>query len=149
MLSAARQDLALWPFTVKTQNETYIADAIIATNGADPRKLGIPGEKDFTGRGVSYCATCDGFFFRGKKIIVVGGGDSALQEAIFLTKFANVNIIHRRNELRADISLQKRAFANPKIAWHWNAEVDEHMIAVNEQMGFRPTARGGQLQKKL
>jgi len=114
------------PFIVKTHGTTYSADAVIVTIGASPRQLGIPGENEFIGRGVSYCATCDGFFFRGKEIIVVGGGDSALQEAIFLTKFANsVTIVHRRDELRASIALQTRAFANPKIRFLWNTVVDE------------------------
>jgi thioredoxin reductase (NADPH) len=114
------------PFHLKTDGgEEYLADTVIVTIGANPRELHIPGEREFVGHGVSYCATCDGFFFRGKNIVVVGGGDSALQEAIFLTKFANVNIIHRRNELRADISLQKRAFANPKISFTWDTVVDE------------------------
>jgi thioredoxin reductase (NADPH) len=113
------------PFLVKTQNETYSADAVIVTIGASPRKLGVPGEYEFTGRGVSYCATCDGFFFRGKQIIVVGGGDSALQEGIFLTKFADkVTIVHRRDELRASVALRERAFANPKIGFIYDTVVD-------------------------
>jgi thioredoxin reductase (NADPH) len=114
------------PFLIKTDMEELLADAVIVTIGANPRALQIPGEKEYTGRGVSYCATCDGFFFRGKDIIVVGGGDSALQEGIFLTKFANtVNIIHRREELRASASLQARAFANPKISFTYNTIVKE------------------------
>lgn len=114
------------PFTVKTTDETYVADTVIVTIGANPRKLGVPGEEQYTGTGVSYCGTCDGFFFRGKKVLVVGGGDSALEESIFLTKFAtHVNIIHRRDELRAGIQLQKRAFANEKISFTWNTVVEE------------------------
>jgi len=114
------------PFTVKTQNNEYSADSVIVTIGASPRKLGIPGEDENIGRGVSYCATCDGYFFRGKDIVVVGGGDSALQEAIFLTKYANsVTIIHRRNELRASVALQTRAFSNPKIHFIYDTVVDE------------------------
>jgi thioredoxin reductase (NADPH) len=114
------------PFRVKTDTEEYLADAVIVTIGANPRELGIPGEREFVGRGVSYCATCDGFFFRNKDITVVGGGDSALQEALFLTKFGKtVNIIHRRDELRASIALQTRAFANPKISFTYNTIVDE------------------------
>lgn len=114
------------PFTVKTQNNEYSADSVIVTIGASPRKLGIPGEDENIGRGVSYCATCDGYFFRGKDIVVVGGGDSALQEAIFLTKYANsVTIIHRRDELRASVALQTRAFANPKIHFIYDTVVDE------------------------
>jgi thioredoxin reductase (NADPH) len=114
------------PFTVKTTDETYVADTVIVTIGANPRKLGVPGEEQYTGTGVSYCGTCDGFFFRGKKVLVVGGGDSALEESIFLTKFAtHVNIIHRRDELRAGVQLQKRAFANEKIGFTWNTVVEE------------------------
>lgn len=114
------------PFTVKTYGKSYEADAVIVTAGASPRRLGVPGEEEYIGRGVSYCGTCDGFFFRGKDIVVVGGGDSALEEAIFLTKFANtVKIIHRRDELRAGPMLQKRAYANEKISFIWNTLVDE------------------------
>ncbi len=114
------------PFTVKTYGKTYQADAVIVTAGASPRKLGISGEDAFIGRGVSYCGTCDGFFFRGQDVIVVGGGDSALEEAIFLTKFAkSVTIIHRRDELRAGPHLQKRAFANEKISFIWDSVVEE------------------------
>ena len=114
------------PFTVTTLQETYLADAVIVTIGADPRKLEIPGEEKYTGSGVSYCGTCDGFFFRGKDIVVVGGGDSAVEEALFLTRFANkVDIIHRREELRANAQLQKRAYDNEKINFIWNTEVKE------------------------
>lgn len=114
------------PFTVKTYGKTYQTDTVIVTAGASPRKLGVPGEDAFIGRGVSYCGTCDGFFFRGQDVIVVGGGDSALEEAIFLTKFAkSVTIIHRREELRAGPHLQKRAFANEKISFIWNSVVEE------------------------
>jgi thioredoxin reductase (NADPH) len=114
------------PFTVKTYNETFSADTVIVTIGADPRKLNVPGEKEYVGHGVSYCGTCDGFFFRGKDIVVVGGGDSAIEEALFLTKFANtVNIIHRRDGLRAGVQLQKRAFNNEKISFTWNTVVEE------------------------
>jgi thioredoxin reductase (NADPH) len=114
------------PFTIKTHNETYLADAVIITIGADPRKLKVPGEGELTGRGVSYCGTCDGFFFRGKDVVVVGGGDSALEESLFLTRFANsVNIIHRRDTLRAGVALRNRAEKNPKISFTWNTVVDE------------------------
>jgi thioredoxin reductase (NADPH) len=114
------------PFTVKTQNNVYLADTVIVTIGAVPRKLGVPGELENIGRGVSYCATCDGYFFRGKDIIVVGGGDSALQEGVFLTKFANsVTIIHRRSELRASVALQTRAFSNPRIHFIYDTVVEE------------------------
>ncbi len=114
------------PFTVKTWDKTYQAEAVIITAGASPRKLGVPGEDEFVGRGVSYCGTCDGFFFRGQDVIVVGGGDSAIEEALFLTKFAkSVTIIHRRDSLRAGPQLQKRAFANEKISFIWNSVVEE------------------------
>lgn len=114
------------PFTVKTTGETYLADSVIVTIGANPRELGVPGEKEYTGRGVSYCGTCDGFFFRGKDILVVGGGDSAVEEAIFLTKFANtVNIVHRRDELRAGVQLQERAKKNEKIRFTWDTVLEE------------------------
>jgi thioredoxin reductase (NADPH) len=115
------------PFRVETEGgEIFLADAVIVTIGANPRKLNIPGESEFVGHGVSYCATCDGFFFRGKDIVVVGGGDSALQEALFLTKFGrSVNIIHRRDELRASVALQTRAFANEKISFTWDTVVEE------------------------
>ncbi len=114
------------PFRIKTDTEEYLADAVIVTIGANPRALNVPGEKEYVGRGVSYCATCDGFFFRGKDITVVGGGDSALQEALFLTKFGkSVNIIHRRDDLRASVALQTRAFANEKITFTYSTIVEE------------------------
>ncbi len=114
------------PFLVKTQNTEYLADAVIVTIGASPRKLHVPGEDQYTGRGVSWCATCDGWFFKGKNIVVVGGGDSALQEAIFLTKFAeSVTIVHRRETLRASVALQTRAFSNPRIHFEYDTVVDE------------------------
>jgi thioredoxin reductase (NADPH) len=114
------------PFYLKTHGKEYEAEAVIITSGASPRRLGVPGENEFIGRGVSYCATCDGFFFRGKDVIVVGGGDSALEEGIFLTKFAGkVGIIHRRDELRAGQTLQRRALANEKVAFTWDTVVEE------------------------
>jgi thioredoxin reductase (NADPH) len=114
------------PFTVKTGNTTYETEALILTVGASPRRLGIPGEEEYVGHGVSYCGTCDGFFFRGRPIVVVGGGDSAIKEALFLTKFATrVDVIHRRDTLRAESELQKRAFANEKIHFIWDTVVDE------------------------
>lgn len=120
-------DLKTHPFQLKTENgKTYDAKSIIVATGASPRKLNVPGEKKFLGRGVSYCATCDGFFFRNKEIAVVGGGDSALQEGLFLTKFASkVHIIHRRAQLRAQPILQDRARENEKMNFVWNAVVKE------------------------
>lgn len=114
------------PFYIKTYGNEYEADGVIVTAGASPRHLGVPGEEEFIGRGVSYCGTCDGFFFRGKDVVVIGGGDSAMEEGIFLTKFANkVEVIHRRDELRAGTSLQKRAFANEKISFVWDTVIEE------------------------
>lgn len=114
------------PFTVKTQKETYLAEAVIISTGASARRLGVPGEEAFIGRGVSYCATCDGFFFRGKDVVVVGGGDSALEEGLFLTRFANnVRIVHRRDALRAGQLLQTRARREEKISFIWDTVVDE------------------------
>ncbi|RME44440.1 MAG: thioredoxin-disulfide reductase [Chloroflexi bacterium] len=117
-------DFSGWPLRVKTHGSEYEAKAVIVATGASPRKLGVPGEEEFIGRGVSYCATCDGFFFRGKEVVVVGGGDSALEEGIFLTKFANsVRIIHRRDQLRAGPILAERAKKNPKISFIWDTVV--------------------------
>lgn len=120
-------DFKTHPFKLKTQNDVeYTANAVILATGASPRRLNVPGEKELMGRGVSYCATCDGFFFRGKDIAVVGGGDSALQEGLFLTRFARkVNIIHRRDQLRGQPILQDRARENDKIGFVWNAVVRE------------------------
>lgn len=113
------------PFVVRTAaGKEYKTKSLILCTGARPRYLEVPGEKEYTGKGVSYCATCDGFFFRGKELVVVGGGDSAVEEGLFLTKFASkVRIIHRRDELRASKILQDRAFANEKIEFVWNAVV--------------------------
>lgn len=114
------------PFRIKSYDNEYEAKAIVIATGASPRKLGVSGEVDFTGRGVSYCATCDGFFFRDKDVIVVGGGDSALEEGVFLTKFASrVRIIHRRDQLRAGFTLQERAKRNEKIEFVWDTVVTE------------------------
>ena len=114
------------PFKVLTYAEEYEADAVIIATGASPRKLGAKGEQEFSAKGVSYCATCDGPFFKNQEIVVVGGGDSAIEEAIFLTKFAkNVHIIHRKDTLRASKIMQDRAFENNKIKFHWNSVIDE------------------------
>ena len=137
------------PFTVKTYNEEYQAEAVIVTAGASPKKLGIPGEDEFVGRGVSYCGTCDGFFFRGKDVVVVGGGDSAVEEGIFLTKFAkSVNIVHRRDELRAGALLQKRAMNNEKIGFVWNTVIDEiHGNGTVQNIALR-NVKTGEVQEK-
>ncbi|MEM7126958.1 MAG: thioredoxin-disulfide reductase [Chloroflexota bacterium] len=115
------------PYVVRTQNgKEYTTRSVIICTGARPRYLEVPGEQEYMGKGVSYCATCDGFFFRGKDVIVVGGGDSALEEGLFLTKFASkVRIIHRRDSLRASKILQDRAAKNEKVEFVWNTVVTE------------------------
>ena len=113
------------PKVVKTDTETYLARAVIIASGSGYRKLGVTGEDRLAGHGVSWCATCDGFFFRGQDIVVVGGGDSAMEEALFLTRFSHVTVVHRRDTLRASKIMQDRAFANPKITFLWNREVTE------------------------
>jgi thioredoxin reductase (NADPH) len=119
-------DLAADPKRVIVEGETYLARAVIIATGSRYRELGVPGEKKLSGHGVSWCATCDGFFFREQEIAVVGVGDSAMEEALFLTRFAKtVTVIHRRDELRASKIMQERAFANPKIKFRWNSEVSE------------------------
>lgn len=114
-------------FIVTTsEDERYLARAVILATGAVPRKLNVPGEAEFTGRGVSWCATCDGALFKDKTVAVVGGGDAAIEEALFLTKFASrVHIIHRRDELRATKCIQEKCFANEKIEVHWNSILRE------------------------
>ncbi|MDH3276954.1 MAG: thioredoxin-disulfide reductase [Nitrosopumilus sp.] len=112
------------PFKILTGSEEYEGKAVIIATGANPRKLGLEGETTFAGKGVSYCATCDGPFFRNQELIVVGGGDSAVEEATFLTKFATkVHLVHRRNELRASKVMQERAFNNEKINFVWDSEI--------------------------
>lgn len=112
------------PFKILTASEEYECRAVIIATGASPRKLGLQGEATFGGRGVSYCATCDGPFFRNQELIVVGGGDSAIEEATFLTKFASrVHLVHRKDQLRASKIMQERAFGNSKIQFHWDSEV--------------------------
>ena len=119
-----RVDFKNRPFKIFTGSDEYTAESVLISTGASPRKLGLKSESDFSGKGVSYCATCDGPFFRDQEIVVVGGGDTALEEATFLTKFGKtVKIVHRRNELRASKILQERAFENPKIEFIWNSTV--------------------------
>ena len=115
------------PFRVRTTSgQEYATKSIILATGARPRYLDVPGEKEYTGKGVSYCATCDGFFFRGKDVLVVGGGDSAAEEALFLTRFASrVRILHRRDKFRASKILQERVFANEKLEVVWNTVIEE------------------------
>ena len=123
--SAAEVDLSKRPFRVTTLNgKSYLADSLIIATGASAIHLNVPGETEFTGRGVSYCATCDGWFFKDKEVLVVGGGDSAVEEGLFLTRYADtVTIVHRRDELRAGAILAERAQNNPKIRFLWNSVV--------------------------
>ena len=124
--TATEVDLSTRPFLVKTYSNSFRTQILIIATGANPNKLNIPGENEFLGKGVSYCATCDGWFFKDKTVVVVGGGDSALEEGIFLTRYASsVKIIHRRDELRAGAILQKRAFNNTKIEFIWDSVVKE------------------------
>jgi len=124
--SATSVDLSKAPYKVITYGKEYLAQTIIIATGASYKKLNIPGENELRGKGLSYCATCDGRFFKDKKVAVVGGGDSAIEEGIFLTRFASsVTIIHRRAELRASALLQKRVSENPKIHFIWNSIVEE------------------------
>ena len=117
-------DFSARPYGVWVGDDEYRAETVIISTGAKPLMLGLGDEWRLMGRGVSTCATCDGFFFRGKDIAVVGGGDAAMEEAIFLTNFANsVTVVHRRDQLRASKVMQDRAFANEKIKFHWNAQV--------------------------
>ena len=130
-------DLKTYPFVVKTYGATYHAKAIIICTGTKPRYLGVPGEKKFIGRGVSFCATCDGYFYQDKTVVVVGGGDSALDEGLYLTRFAKeVIIVHRRDKLRAGAILQQRAMANDKIRFVWNTVIDE-VLGDNTVTGVR------------
>jgi thioredoxin reductase (NADPH) len=120
--------------TITENGDVYVSPAVIVTAGGTPVKLGIPGENEYAGKGVSYCAVCDGAFFRGHTIAVVGGGDAAVEEADYLTRYAQkVYVIHRRRELRASKILQERAFANPKIEFVWNTLVDR---AVGDEQGL-------------
>ncbi|MFZ3078689.1 MAG: thioredoxin-disulfide reductase [Bellilinea sp.] len=134
---ATEVDFSHRPFAVKTYGKTILAETVIISTGAAPNHLNIPGENKLTGRGVSYCATCDGWFFKEKKLAVIGGGDSALEEALFLTRYASsVTIIHRRDELRAGAILQRRAKENPKISFVWNT-VAEEIIGENGVEGLK------------
>ena len=122
-----RLDLSSRPFKAHADSgTTYVADAVILATGAQARWLGLPSEEKFKGFGVSACATCDGFFYRGKEVVVIGGGNTAVEEALFLTNFASkVTVIHRRDSFRAEKILQERLFKNPKIAVIWDSEVTE------------------------
>lgn len=123
------------------EKEEYLAKSVIIATGANPKKLGAPGEKELTGKGVSYCATCDGAFFEEMQVFVIGGGDSAVEEAMYLTRFADkVTIVHRRDALRAAKSIQEKAFANPKIDFRWNSVIEEIKgDGIVESVVFRDT----------
>jgi thioredoxin reductase (NADPH) len=129
-------DLAKRPFTAQSDSgTTYTADAVILATGAQAKWLGLPSEEHFKGFGVSACATCDGFFYRGKEVVVVGGGNTAVEEALFLTNFASkVTLIHRRDSLRAEKIMQDRLFKHPKIAVLWNHEIAE-VVGAHEPRG--------------
>ncbi|MDV3244651.1 MAG: thioredoxin-disulfide reductase [Nitrososphaerales archaeon] len=132
-----RVNFRAYPFEVVTPSETVRALSVIVATGANPKRLNLESEMKLMGKGVSNCAVCDGFFFRGKKVAVVGGGDTAMEEATFLTKFASsVQVIHRRNELRASAALQKEAFANPKISFVWDTAV-ERILGDSRVQGAR------------
>lgn len=131
-------DFTSRPFKVTAGEQEYLAKSIIICTGAQAIWLGVPGEETYQGHGVSACATCDGFFFRDKEILVVGGGDSAMEEANFLTRFAKkVTVIHRREELRASKIMQERAMKNPKIEFIWNTEVKEVLGDGTKMTGVR------------
>ncbi|MEU4829959.1 thioredoxin-disulfide reductase [Streptosporangium sp. NPDC023615] len=130
-------DLTADPKVVRTATDTYLARSVILATGSGYRELGVPNEKRLSGHGVSWCATCDGFFFRGQDIVVVGGGDTAMEEATFLTRFASsVTVVHRRDELRASKIMQDRAFANEKIRFVWDSEVVD-VLGENKVSGVR------------
>lgn len=124
--TAVEVNFSARPFKVKAYNNEYLAETVIVATGATPRHLEVPGEEEFTGKGVSYCGTCDGFFFKEKDVVVVGGGDSAMEEGIFLTRYADsVTVVHRRDELRAGAILESRARANPKMNFIWDTVIEK------------------------
>jgi thioredoxin reductase (NADPH) len=135
--AATEVDLTTRPFSIKTRSETYEGRTAIIATGAFPRRLGVPGEKEFFGRGVSTCATCDGFLYKDKTVVVIGGGDSAIDEGLFLTRFAKeVIVVHRRDELRAHKQLQERAFDTPNMRFVWDS-VATQILGENTVSGVR------------
>jgi thioredoxin reductase (NADPH) len=143
-VDVTKVDFEAKPFRVEVGADAYTADAVIIATGASARWLGVPGEEKLTGRGVSACATCDGFFFRDQELIVVGGGDTAMEEALFLTKFASkVTIVHRRDEFRASKIMAQRAIDHPKIDVLWNTVLEEiHGQATVEKVTLKDTVTG-------
>ena len=142
--NVSRVDLSTRPFRVWCDEDEFTADALIVATGASAKLLGLPSEKEYMGYGVSACATCDGFFYKGLEVVVIGGGDTALEEATFLTKFASkVTIVHRRDALRASKIMQEKAARNPKIAYAWNSVVEE-IVGKNEE--GRKTVTGVRLK---
>jgi thioredoxin reductase (NADPH) len=143
--SASRLDLSSRPFGIWAGDQEWRAKTLVVSTGASARWIGVPGETELRGHGVSACATCDGFFFRDREVVVVGGGDSAVEEATFLTRFASkVTIVHRRDELRASKIMQDRARANPKIAFEWDSEVVEIVgdgVVAGVKLADRPTGQ--------
>ncbi len=139
-----RVDLEGPPFRAWVGEREIVAESVVVSTGATARMLGLPSEQRLLGHGVSTCATCDGFFFREQPIAVIGGGDSAVEEALFLTKFAtSVTVVHRRDELRASKIMQERAFANPKISFRWNTAVEEMLGDTKvEALRLRDTVSG-------
>lgn len=137
-------------FELECEGELFSAKCVILATGAIPRKLGVPGEAEFTGRGVSWCATCDGALYRDKVVAVVGGGDAAVEEAMFLTKFASrVHLIHRRDELRATKCIQERCFANDKIELHWSRNIAEIIGRDGKVSAVRLESTAGEADEML
>ncbi|TYO98492.1 thioredoxin reductase (NADPH) [Geothermobacter ehrlichii] len=136
--SASPVELDRHPFRIHFEDRSATCDSLIVATGATPRQLGLPGEVELYGRGVSVCATCDGFFYRGKRVVVVGGGDTAMEDAVFLTRFAEkVTVVHRRDSLRASPPMQKRALDNPKIDFIWNCTVRRILTDAGGVTGIR------------
>ena len=137
-------DFSKRPFRIFSDDKEYLADAVIISTGASAKLLGLPSEQKFMGYGVSACATCDGFFFKGLEVIVVGGGDTAMEEANYLTKFASkVVVVHRRDHLRASKIMQERAMKNPKISFIWNSAIEE---VIGKEENNKKTATGVKLK---